>query len=468
MKPVWAVILAAGEGKRMCSSLPKVLHPLCGRPMLHYVLDCAAALAERVVLVTGHGGAQVRAVAAPEVLGVTQAEQKGTGHALLQALPVLPEQGKVLVLSGDTPLLQPQHLSGLVEACPDAAAAVLTAILPDPSGYGRIVRRPDGVLGAVVEEKDATAREKMIDEVNGGAYCFELKALRRLLPRINNKNVQQEFYLPAVLALMTGEGLAVALHRVKDYRVVLGVNDRGQMAEAAAVWRRRINNAHMQAGVTLLDPESTYLDYGVVVGAETLIYPQTMLEGKCRVGQGCRLGPQAHLRSSLLGDGVIVRHSVVEETVLENGSTVGPFAHLRPGCRIGAGVKVGSFVEIKNSVLEAGAKVPHLSYVGDADIGAAANLGAGVIVVNYDGRRKHRTTIAEQAFIGCNSNLVSPLHIGSGAYVAAGSTITRNVPGGNLAVARARQINRPGLAARWIDPGEKSSPAGNKETDQEK
>ena len=467
MEPVWAVILAAGEGKRMRSSLPKVLHPLCGRPMLHYVLDCASALAERVVVVVGHGGDRVREALGPEVLCVTQAEQKGTGHALLQALPVLPGRGRVLVLSGDTPLLRPHHLNGLVEACANAAAAVLTAIPPDPAGYGRVVRRPDGTLGAVVEEKDATEREKAIPEINSGTYCFNLAALRRLLPRVKNENAQNEYYLPDVLPLMAGEGLAVALHVVEDYRVALGINDRRQLAEAAAVWRRRINEGHMLAGVTLLDPDSIYIDYGVAVGADTVIYPQTMLEGECRVGRGCRLGPHTHLLRSLLGDGVTVRSSVVEESVLEEGTRVGPFAYLRPGCRIGPGVKIGDFVEVKNAVLGAGSKVPHLSYVGDADIGAGVNLGAGVIVVNYDGRRKHRTTIEERAFVGCNSNLISPVRIGPGAYVAAGSTITRDVPGGDLAVARARQVNRSGLAGRWIDQ-ERSSPAGNGETDREK
>ncbi len=467
MKPVWAVILAAGEGKRMRSSLPKVLHPLCGRPMLHYVFDCVSALAEQVVAVIGHGGVQVREALGPEVLYVTQFEQKGTGHALQQALSVLPEEGRVLVLGGDTPLLLPHHLQDLKRACTGSAAAVLTAVLPDPAGYGRVVRRSDGTLRAVVEEEDATARERAITEINSGTYCFELAVLRRFLPRLKNDNIQREYYLPAVLSLMVGEGLPVALHTVEDYRVVLGVNDRSQLAEAAAVWRRRINQAHMQAGVTLLDPGSIYIDYGVSVGTDTVIYPQTMLEGACRVGQGCRLGPQTHLTCSSLGDGVTVSFSVVKESMLESGAQVGPFAHLRPGCRIGSGVKIGSFVEIKNSVLGAGAKAPHLSYAGDADIEAGVNLGAGVIVVNYDGRRKCRTTIEKGAFIGCNSNLVAPVRIGAGAYVAAGSTITRDVTGGDLAVARARQVNRPGLANRWIDQ-EKSFPAGNDETDREK
>lgn len=331
MEQVWAVILAAGEGKRMRSSLPKVLHPLCGRPMLRYVLDCAASLAERIVVVVGHGGDRVREALGPDVLIVTQAEQKGTGHALLQALPVLPAQGKLLVLCGDTPLIEPHHLHGLVDSQGTGAAAVLTALLPNPAGYGRVVRRAGGTLEAIVEDRDASAHEKEITEINTGTYCFDLSVLRRLLTRVKNENAQGEYYLPDVLPLMMQEGLPVALHSVEDYRVALGVNDRSQLADAAAAWRRRINRAHMLAGVTLLDPDSTSIDYDVFIGEETLIYPYTIIEGESTVGRRCRLGPHAHLVRSRLGDNVSVRFSVVEDSILDHEARVGPFACVRPG-----------------------------------------------------------------------------------------------------------------------------------------
>lgn len=454
MGEIWAVVLAAGEGKRMLSSLPKVLHPLCGRPMLSYIADAAAAVTgNRVIIVTGRGAEMVREVMGPQWSYVLQEEQLGTGHALMQALPQLPREGSLLVLCGDTPLLGEIHLERLIREHSGNAAAVLTTDLDDPAGYGRIIRDSKGELIRIVEESDASPHEKNICEVNSGTYCFDIKLLRRFLPGLSPDNAQKEYYLPDLFSLMQEQGLPIKACCVSERQVALGINDRLQLAGAAVIMRERINRSLMHRGVSMVDPASTYIDFDVEIGPDTMIMPQTVIEGGTIVGTGCRIGPAVHIVDSKIGDRVTFRQSVVEQSVIENEATVGPFAYIRPGCRIGQGVKIGDFVEVKNAQLEAGAKVPHLSYVGDADIGEGANLGAGVIIVNYNGRKKHRSLIGQGAFVGCNSNLVSPVNIGRGAFIAAGSTITRDVPAGTLAIARSDQVNRPGTAARLLSGG---------------
>lgn len=450
MGRLWAVVLAAGEGKRMHSDLPKVLHPVCGRPMLAYVLDSAAAVADEVVVVIGHGAARVRQAAGAGLRFVEQREQLGTGHAVLQALPHLPDEGTLLVLCGDTPLLEAAELERLVAAHGGNAATISTAFPPDPDGYGRVVRDESGSLVRIVEESDASPEEKKTREVNAGTYCFNLALLKKYLPLLTNTNAQKEYYLPDLPAILRAEGHPVATYRIADYRAALGVNDCCQLAEAAAVWRERINRALMRQGVSIVDPANTYIDYGVAIGSGTVIAPGCVIEGKTVIGSSCLIGPGAHLKDMELHGQVVLRHSVAEESVIESGAVIGPYAYIRPGCRIRSRAKIGDFVEVKNSAIGAGTKVPHLSYVGDAEIGDGVNLGAGVIIVNYDGRRKHRTVIGPGAFIGCNSNLVSPVEIGNGAYVAAGSTVTQNVPPDALALARARQENKPGLAGRLL------------------
>lgn len=442
----------------MCSSLPKVLHGICGRPMLDYVLESASALTGNIVVVAGHGATLVKEACGPQWRYVVQKEQRGTGHAVMTALGELPQSGRLLVLCGDTPLLQSAHLRQLLEAHGENGVTMITARLPDPSGYGRVVRNSDGSVALVVEEKDASPAQKEINEINTGTYCFEIEPLRRFLPLLQANNAQGEFYLTDIIALARQAGCKAGAWLLDDYRSGLGINDRLQLAGATEQLRARINQLLMLQGVTIIDPQSTYIDHGVRVAPDTVILPQTIIEGKTEIGPSCRIGPGVHLRDSRLEEGVIVRNSVVEESLLEAGARVGPFAYIRPGCRIGRQVRIGDFVEIKNSVIGDGAKVPHLSYVGDADIGSRVNLGAGVILVNYDGRRKHRTTIEEGAFIGCNSNLISPVKIGAGSYVGAGSTINIDVPPGDLALARAKQVNRTGLAARFL----KDSPAGQK------
>ena len=455
MGELQAVILAAGEGKRMRSALPKVLHPLCGRPLLSYILDSAAAVAKDLVIVIGRGADQVRETIGERWSYAVQEKQLGTGHALMRALPYLPEEGCLLVLCGDTPLLEKGDLERLLRAHGDSAATVMTAVPPDPTGYGRVIRGQDGSVLRIVEEGDASPEERDIGEINSGTYCFDLKLLRKFLPLLSPKNIQQEYYLTDVLPLMREQGYLIGACLNECWPAAQGINDRCQLAEAAAIMRGRINRALMEQGVAMLDPSSTYIDYGVRIEAETVLLPQTLIEGETTIGSGCRIGPGAHLLSAQIGDGVVIRQSVVAESVIESGATVGPFANIRPGCRIGPQVRIGDFVEVKNSTIGAKSKLPHHSYAGDVDIEGEVNIGAGVIVANFDGRRKHRSLIREGAFIGCNSNLISPVEIGAGAFVAAGSTVTDDVPAGALAITRSEQKNCAGLGKRMLGKEER-------------
>lgn len=452
-KPV-AVILAAGEGKRMKSKTPKVLHSLCGRPIIEHVLFQVAPLTERQVVVVGHGAEQVKAVVGEGVEYVRQLEQKGTGHALLQVQPHLPPAGKVLVLCGDTPMLKREIMEGMLRAASGRAAVVLTAVVPDPKGYGRIIRCGEGGVSRIVEEKDAGDADKSIREINAGAYCFQAEVLAKYLPALSSDNAQREFYLPDLIALLVQDGKPVEAYCLEDYRPALGINDRYQLAEAAAIMRSEINSSHMRQGVTFVDPESTYIDIDVEIGGDSVIYPQTVIEGHSVIEEDCVIGPGVYLKDTYIGRGVTVQHSVIFESRVEAGATIGPFAHIRPASVIGPGAKIGNFVEVKKSTVGKGSKIPHHSYVGDAAIGAGVNMGAGTIIVNYDGKRKNQTHIGNGAFIGCNSNLVAPLHIGEGAYVAAGSTVTRDVPPFALSLGRAKQVNREGLARRFLKRSE--------------
>ncbi len=450
MKKLSVVVLAAGEGKRMHSGYPKVLHPICGRPMLGYILESVSALTDCIFIVVGHGASLVQEALGSSWRYVFQEKQLGTGHAVAQALSELPEYGNLLVLCGDTPLLTSHHLQAMLETHISGGATVMTARVPDPSGYGRIIRDSRDQVTAIVEESEADFGQKAIKEINTGTYCFDLKLLAGFLSELERDNAQQEYYLTDVISLFKKHSHPVQAYLLPDYRVGIGVNDRCQLAEAAAIWRERINREHMLKGVTIIDPQTTYIDYGVEIGPETVIWPQTIIEGSCTIGSHCRIGPGVYLKQAVLGDEITIRYTVVEQSRIETGAVLGPFANIRPGCNLGRQVKIGDFVEVKNSNLGEGTKVPHLSYVGDADIGEGANLGAGVIVVNYDGRRKHRCRIEPGAFVGCNSNLISPLTIGEGAFIGAGSTIVKDVPAGSLALARAEQKIYPGRASRLI------------------
>lgn len=447
-----AVILAAGEGKRMNSSLPKVLHKICGKSMVEHVLDAARAVCHRQIVVVGHGADQVRQHLGDSVTFALQEEQLGTGHAVAQAEPFWPAEGRVIVLCGDTPLISPDTLIAMLDehVRQDAAVTVLTARVPVPAGYGRVVRGENGQVRRIVEEKDASGPEKAINEINTGTYVFDVGRLRFALKKLQNNNAQGEYYLTDCLEILVKEGLKACGRLLEDYCEALGVNDRAQLAEAGRLMRERINSQLMHSGVTIVDPATTYVDAGVCVGRDTVIFPGTILEGKTSVGANCKVGPHAHVINSIIGDNAFVWHSVINESVLADGVTVGPYAHLRPQTRLCSNVKVGDFVEIKNSTVGEHSKIPHLSYVGDARVGAGVNLGAGTIIVNYDGRHKHETRIEDGAFVGCNSNLVAPVTIGQDAFVAAGSTVTRDVPPGALSIARPDQVNKANLGRRLL------------------
>ena len=452
MQEIVAVILAAGKGTRMKSNLPKVLHEVGGKPMLRHVTTAAqAAGAIRLVVVVGFGGEQVATVMGGEGLEyVTQAQQLGTGHAVMQAQTVLKEvRGTILLLCGDTPLLQTSTLQSLCRAHQEsgAAATVLTAEPADPHGYGRILRNAAGNVCGIVEQKDATPEQIRIGEINTGIYCFEAEPLFAALDGLTCDNAQQEYYLTDVLAILAQAGRKVGAVKVADFEVTLGINSRVQLAEAESILRRRKLVELMESGVTVMDPASTFIDTDVAIGRDTVIYPFTWIEGKTVIGEECRIGPNTRLADSVIGNGVTLHFVYGHECSVADGATVGPYVHLRPEAKLAAGVKVGNFVEIKNSQVGRGSKVPHLSYIGDTDMGSGVNIGCGAITVNYDGQKKHRTTIGDDAFIGCNTNLVAPVSVGDGAYTAAGSTITKDVPSRALGVGRARQTNIAG----WVD-----------------
>ncbi len=457
MNKTKAVVLAAGEGTRMLSSLPKVMHALCGKPILWHVLRAVEGVAPDPVLVVGYGSEQLKDYFGSGYTYVKQESRQGTGHALLQALPVLPAAGDLLVLCGDTPLLKAETLNSVLEfhRLKQAAATVVTANLEDPTGYGRILRDGEGRVEGIVEELHATEGQKALQEINTGSYCFNLQALQEYLPLLPANPQKKEYYLTDLLPMLAKSGLGVEAFLLDDGQQALGINDREHLARAAALMRERINVRLMRSGVTMLDPAATYIDVDVVIGPDTVLYPQSILEGSTRVGKGCLLGPSVHFVNSEIGDEVICRQSVIMESKIGDRAQVGPFAYLRPGSVIEEEVKIGDFVEIKNSTVGQGSKVSHLSYVGDAILEPGVNMGAGSIIVNYDGKKKHRTHIGRGSFVGCNSNLVAPLKIGQGAFIAAGSTITRDVPANALALSRSGQEHKEGLARRFLGKMEK-------------
>ena len=464
------IVLAAGEGKRMKSSLPKVLHPVLGRTLLGHVLAAAEPVgATTTAVVVGHGADQVRAHLAdiaPDATAVLQAEQRGTGHATRVAMEATgTATGTVLVINGDVPLLRASTLVNLIEAHEAAGAAVtvLTAEVANPTGLGRIVRDPAGGVEAIVEERDATAAQRAIVEINAGVYAFDAALLGVALTKLTTQNAQGEEYLTDVVRLLADAGHLVAAHRASDATEALGANDRAELATLRALLRDRINADLMRSGVTMIDPATTWVDVTVSVGRDAVIEPNTQLRGGTVVGEGAIVGPDTTLTDTSVGDGATVVRTHAVDAEVGPGASVGPFAYLRPGTRLGRKAKVGTFVETKNATLGEGAKVPHLTYAGDATIGAGANVGAGVIVANYDGVRKHHTVIGESAFVGCDSTLVAPVDVGAGAYVAAGTTVVQPVPPGALGVGRTPQRNVEGWVTRKR-PGTRSATAASAAT----
>lgn len=451
MRGLTVVILAAGEGKRMRSRQPKVLHPLCGRPLIAYPLRTARVLADRIVLVVGLDADGVRAAAGPDVRIVEQRERLGTGHAVLETRPAC-GKGTILVLPGDVPLLSSETLERLLKhhRKTGAVATVLTAVVDRPQGYGRILRQ-GGRVKRIVEDRDATDDQKKIREINTSVYCFEARRLWKALAEVRPDNDQGEYYLPDVIAILAKAGGRIEALAAPDPVEALGINDRKQLAAVAGIQRRRILDRVMAEGVTILDPASTYIEDTVTIGPDTTVYPHVLIEGTTTIGSDCVIASGCHITESRLGGGVKLKpYCVLTEATVEDEAELGPFCHLRPKAHIGSRARIGNFVEVKKSRIGRGSKANHLAYIGDATVGEDVNIGAGAITCNYDGSAKHETRIGDGAFIGTNTSLVAPLTIGEGAYIGSGSVITKDVPPGALAVERSQQIVKEGWAARRV------------------
>ncbi|MEZ0363959.1 bifunctional UDP-N-acetylglucosamine diphosphorylase/glucosamine-1-phosphate N-acetyltransferase GlmU [Mycobacterium sp. pUA109] len=472
------LVLAAGAGTRMVSDTPKVLHTLAGRSMLAHALHATAGLGpQHLAVVVGQGRDRVAPAVAElaeqlgrEVAVAVQQEQLGTGHAALCGLSALPDDfaGVVVVTSGDTPLLDAATLADLIAShrAGPAAVTVLTTTLDDPTGYGRILRTQDGEVIAIVEQADASESQQQIGEVNAGVYAFDAAALRSALTRLSSDNAQRELYLTDVIGIVRGDGLIVRARHVDDAALVAGVNNRVQLAELGAELNRRIVAGHQRAGVTVVDPATTWIDVDVAIGRDTVIAPGTQLLGVTRIGAHCTVGPDSTLTDVTVGDGASVVRTHAGSAVIGDGATVGPFAYLRPGTVLGADGKLGAFVETKNSTIGTGTKVPHLTYVGDADIGEHSNIGASSVFVNYDGQTKRRTTVGSHVRTGSDTMFVAPVTVGDGAYTGAGTVLRDDVPPGALAVSAGPQRNiedwvqrkRPGSAAAQAAERARTSP----------
>lgn len=473
-RPAAVIVLAAGEGTRMKSQTPKVLHELCGRALVDHMLAAARDLdPERLIVVIGHARERVGehlAQTSPDARAVVQREQRGTGHAVRTVLEEVGTiAGTVLVTYGDVPLLRTETLTDLLvrHAADGNAVTVLTAEVPDPTGYGRIIRDDNQAVLEIVEEKDATPEQRAIREMNSGIYAFDGLLLADAVKRVSTDNAQGEEYLTDVLSILREEGHRVGAHVAADYVEVEGVNDRVQLAFSRQVLNRRLLERHMRNGVTIIDPSSTWIDVDVEISADVVIHPSTQLHGHTRIDHGSEIGPASTLTDTVVGVGAVIRNAVCDSAVVGDGANVGPYAYLRPGAVLKTKAKAGTFVEVKNSTIGERAKVPHLTYAGDATIGADANIGASTVFVNYDGVNKHHTTVGEAAFVGCDTMLVAPVTIGDGAYTAAGSVIDGDVPPGAIGVARARQRN----IEKWVlrrRAGTKSAAAAERALEREK
>ena len=453
MNKRFAVVLAAGQGTRMKSKLYKVLHPVMGRPMVQHVMDQLLTLKlDEIVTIVGHGAEKVKQELGDVTQFALQSEQLGTGHAVQQAEAFLKDKdGVTLVACGDTPLLTKETLEALFgyHEREQAKVTVLTTSVSEPTGYGRIIRNADGAVEKIVEQKDADATERDVKEINAGTYCFDNRFLFEALSHVSNDNAQGEYYLPDVIEIAQKQGETVAAFNTPDADEILGVNDRVALSEAERLMKTRTNIKHMRNGVSIIDPLTTYIAPTVTIDADVVIQPGTMITGASHIKTDAIIGPNSEIKDAIIGEGSVIKQSIVHDSKVGNQVNIGPFAHIRPATIIEDHAKIGNFVEVKKSRIDRGSKVSHLSYIGDADIGKHVNVGCGSITVNYDGKNKFKTIIEDDVFIGCNANLIAPLTIGRGALVAAGSTITKDVPEIALSVARAKQVNKEGYAKRF-------------------
>jgi len=444
----FAIVLAAGQGTRMKSKLYKVMHPVMGKPMVGHVVDQAmAAKMDKIVTVTGVGAETVQDYLGDKSDYVLQEEQLGTAHAVEQAAPLLKhEEGTTIVICGDTPLLTMETLEALMAHHEETGAkgTVLTAHADNPFGYGRVIRATDESVAKIVEEKDASATERAVKEINTGTYCFDNKALFEAIEKVDNNNSQGEYYLPDVIEILKNNNELVSAYQLPNKEEALGVNDRVALAEAATLMKRRINEKHMRNGVTMVDPANTYIESDVVIGQDTVIEPGVYLKGQTVIGEDSMIGAHSVIVDSEIGDKVTVTSSTIESAVMGNESNIGPNSHLRADTVIKEHVHIGNFVEIKKATIGNHTKIGHLTYVGDATLGEHINLGCGTVFVNYNGKEKNHIHVGDHAFIGCNANLIAPVTIEENTFVAAGSTITDNVPADSLAIARSRQTIKEG------------------------
>ncbi|MGL5634220.1 MAG: bifunctional UDP-N-acetylglucosamine diphosphorylase/glucosamine-1-phosphate N-acetyltransferase GlmU [Sarcina sp.] len=445
-----AIILAAGQGTRIKSKLPKVLHKACGKEMVNHVIDTMrAADLDEVNVIIGKGAELVKErTASRNVSYSLQAEQLGTGHAVMCTKDFLKgKSGVVAIFTGDAPLIQEETVKNLIETHINEKnfATLLTSVIENPTGYGRIIRENDSV-DRIVEHKDCSDEELLVNEINAGMYCFDIESLLESLDKLSNDNAQGEYYLTDVIGILKSEGKKVGA-MITDFEETIGVNSRGELSIVESILRNRINKKHLANGVTLIDEKSTYIGLDVEIGQDTIIYPNVVLEGNTKIGEDCVLYSNSRLNNAIIGDRTTIESSVILDSSVGSDTTVGPFAYIRPDSSIGNHVKIGDFVEIKKSAIGDNTKVSHLTYIGDAKVGESCNFGCGTVVVNYDGKKKHQTVIGDHAFIGCNTNLVSPVEVEDNTYIAAGSTITDTVKEGSLAIARSKQTNIDG----WVN-----------------
>ncbi|MGO1368179.1 MAG: bifunctional UDP-N-acetylglucosamine diphosphorylase/glucosamine-1-phosphate N-acetyltransferase GlmU [Senegalia sp. (in: firmicutes)] len=449
-----SVILAAGEGTRMNSNIPKVAHNVCGKPMAGHVIDAAEeAGCEKNIVIVGHGKEKVKDILQGENIvfenqPIGENEPYGTGFAVMQAEEHISDSDKVIILTGDTPLIEGETLKELVDYSNkyDLDAVVLTAEFEDTTGYGRIKRQENGNIIGIIEHKDATEIEREIKEINSGIFMFKGSALKYALKSLTNENSQNEYYITDTIKILSDKGYNVDGYILKDNKEILGVNSKIQLSQAEEIMREKINDYHMLNGVTLIDPKNTYIEKSVEIGRDTIIYPGTILKGKTKIGCDCVIEGSTSITDTIISDRINIKSSTLIESFVDDDTNIGPNAYLRPKSNIGKNVKIGDFVEIKNATIGDNSKASHLSYVGDADVGENVNIGCGVVFVNYDGRNKFRSTVGNNAFIGSNSNLVAPVIVRDHGYIAAGSTITDEVREGDLSIARARQVNK----SNWV------------------